>query len=145
MTTRPTATLLAFAAAGLLTLGAAPAGRYTVTTDTVSDTATGLVWQRGGETLTYSWISAISYCRNLRLAATSGWRLPTAKELQTLVDERATAIRIDSTAFPSATSGFFWSSTPVAATPDKAWGVDFASGEATSRSTGGGYPVRCVR
>ena len=145
MTTRPMLRTLALALAGALTLAAAPAGRYTTTADTVTDTATRLVWQRGGESSSYSWISALSYCRNLRLGATSGWRLPTAKELQTLVDQRATANLIDTTAFPTATAGFFWSSTPVASSPDKAWGVDFATGAAVSRSTGSGFPVRCVR
>lgn len=145
MTLRPTLRTFALSLAGVLTLAAAPAGRYTVTADTVTDGATHLVWQRGGESLSYSWISALSYCRNLRLGATTGWRLPTAKELQTLVDQRGTGTLIDTAAFPTATAGFFWSSTPVAASPDKAWGVDFSSGAATSRTTGSGYPVRCVR
>lgn len=53
---------------------------------TVSDAATNLMWQQNdnGEALT--WDGAISYCENLTSADYADWRLPNAKELQSIVD-----------------------------------------------------------
>lgn len=59
-----------------------PRDRYTATADTVTDTRTGLVWQRSPSTSTRSWTEAQTYCENLG----NGFRLPTVKELSTLVD-----------------------------------------------------------
>jgi len=54
--------------------------------DTVSDSATGLIWQKNDSLSTKDWDEAISYCENGGTADYSDWRLPNAKELQSLVD-----------------------------------------------------------
>jgi len=53
---------------------------------TVTDNATGLVWQQADDGVSRDWENALSYAENLNLAGHSDWRLPNAKELQSIVD-----------------------------------------------------------
>ncbi|WP_253822036.1 DUF1566 domain-containing protein [Vibrio sp. 99-8-1] len=53
---------------------------------TVNDKATGLTWQQGDSEHGMEWFSALEYCENLELAGSNDWRLPNAKELQSIVD-----------------------------------------------------------
>ena len=53
---------------------------------TVTDTATGLMWQQADDGQTRDWQNALSYAENLSLANYTDWRLPNAKELQSIVD-----------------------------------------------------------
>jgi hypothetical protein len=53
---------------------------------TVTDRATGLVWQQADSGQTHNWRDALAYCENLSLAGHNDWRLPNAKELQSIVD-----------------------------------------------------------
>ncbi len=54
--------------------------------ETVTDNATGLMWQQNDDGNTRDWENALSYAENLTLAGYSDWRLPSAKELQSIVD-----------------------------------------------------------
>lgn len=54
--------------------------------ETVTDSATGLVWQKEDSAGAKTWNEAINYCEELSLANESDWRLPSAKELQSIVD-----------------------------------------------------------
>jgi hypothetical protein len=125
---------------------AAPQGRYTLTTNVVIDNATGLIWERNVNPNSYPQANAAIYCSSLSLGGwSSGWRLPTKKELQSIVDVRVFSPAIDAVAFPSAPSGAFWSSSPSAFNTSSAWVVGFNYGNANSYSTGNSYRVRCVR
>ncbi len=53
---------------------------------TISDLATGLMWQKSDSCSGKSWQKALNYAENLELAGYSDWRLPNAKELQSIVD-----------------------------------------------------------
>jgi len=53
---------------------------------TVTDSATNLMWQQADDGVARDWIEAISYCESLTLAGYDDWHLPTAKELQSIVD-----------------------------------------------------------
>ena len=53
---------------------------------TVTDTATGLMWQQADDGTTRNWENALFYCENLTLATHSDWRLPNAKELHSILD-----------------------------------------------------------
>ncbi|WP_406683517.1 DUF1566 domain-containing protein [Seonamhaeicola sp. MEBiC1930] len=53
---------------------------------TVTDNATGLMWQKADDGTGRNWKSALDYAENLELASYSDWRLPNAKELQSIVD-----------------------------------------------------------
>ncbi len=53
---------------------------------TITDTATGLMWQKVDDGMTRNWQEALSYAENLELAGHDDWRLPNAKELQSIID-----------------------------------------------------------
>ena len=54
--------------------------------NTVTDEATGLMWQQSDSGLGMSWEEALKYAEDLVLGGYDDWRLPNAKELQSIVD-----------------------------------------------------------
>jgi hypothetical protein len=140
----------------------APPGRYTTpSAGVVFDTKTKLAWQQtptattadGGTYPSFSFVDARTYCGGLSLDG-GGWRVPTVRELSTLVDwSRAPSLgskpaAIDQTFFPGTPNDFadmFWSATPVAGDPASAWYVGFDHGEACESERTNALYVRCVR
>jgi hypothetical protein len=119
-------------------------GDAAVVEDTVTDNYTGLTWERatpGGGNLTQP--QAAAYCAALG----GGFRLPLFKELLTLVDPILYNPAIDTSAFPNAPGGRFWSSTSVVPANGNYYYVDFGDGEnyyyVTLSSADTAY-VRCV-
>lgn len=53
---------------------------------TITDRATGLTWQQADSGRGMNWPDALAYAEQLALGGHSDWRLPNAKELQSLVD-----------------------------------------------------------
>ena len=53
---------------------------------TVSDKATGLVWQQSDSLKGLNWQQALQYAQESTLGGYNDWRLPNAKELQSIVD-----------------------------------------------------------
>ncbi len=53
--------------------------------DTVSDDATGLMWEKN-DRASLDWDSAVAACESATTGGYSDWRLPNAKELQSIVD-----------------------------------------------------------
>lgn len=53
---------------------------------TVYDEATGLMWQKSDAGVALDWKSALEYAESSELAGYSDWRLPSIKELQSIVD-----------------------------------------------------------
>ncbi len=53
---------------------------------TVTDHATGLMWAKADSSKPMDWPAALAWCENLDLAGHDDWRLPNAKELQSIVD-----------------------------------------------------------
>jgi len=79
---------------------------------TVTDRAFDLMWQRADDGRAREWGQALAYCEALTLAGHADWRLPNAKELQSLVDYRRAAPAIDLSVFRiSDPRAWFWSST----------------------------------
>ena len=112
---------------------------------TVTDTATGLMWHK--ETA-YSrdWRSALHYCEDLSRAGYSDWRLPTIKELASIVDLSRCYPAIDTNYFPYTESSDYWSSTTDAFYTSDAWVVYFSSGwESRNRKYHTYNYVRAVR
>ena len=123
----------------------APAGRYQIDVDTIYDTKTKLIWQRVHAPGTMTQTNAIAYCLGLNLNGL-GWRLPTVKELSSLVD--LSIASPDSSIDPAFTGTpyfFFWSASPVAGPPDQAWVIDFSGGYVSIDFPVASYHVRCVR
>ena len=127
----------------------APAGRYTIADGgnakgTVYDKKTKLTWQQTVPSTTYDWDGAKAYCAQVGATlAGTGWRLPTLKELMSIVDYSRYDPAIDPTAFPSTPSDYFWSSSPLAGSSSSAWLVRFTVGYPDY--VGNAAYVRCVR
>ena len=140
--------VIGFAALAVDAHASAPAGRYTVNGGTVLDKQTKLTWQRTPSTTKYSWADAKTACA--AAGATlggSGWRVPTIKELHTLIDysQPATAAAIDPAAFPETPMDNFWSSTPLSGSTSMAWNLSFVLGNPSSASITSTLYVRCIR
>lgn len=66
--------------------GVADPSRFKDNNDgTVTDTVTGLMWQKG-ENERMDWYAALKSCREMRLAGYDDWRLPNLKELNTILN-----------------------------------------------------------
>jgi hypothetical protein len=129
--------------------------------DTVTDSRSGLVWQRSLPA-TYAgcsakrsssgmvgeaciWAHAKAYCTGLTLAGT-GWRLPTKAELESLIDDTRYSPAIDTTAFPATSPDPFWtSSASASSTTGDIWFIDFNHGMSSAYDVMGSHRVRCVR
>lgn len=125
---------------------AEPASRMLeIEATTVRDPNTELTWQRavGVDMVTLS--DALTACAALNLDG-GGFRLPSVKELHTLVDERRIKTAIDPEAFPDTPSSYFWTSSKVVGfAADYTWMVSFTDGTdrwVTKEILGN---VRCVR
>lgn len=90
------------------------------------------------------WPGALSYCQSLSLAGRTDWRLPTVKDLQTIVEEQVAGPSIDLVAFPGTPAEWFWTSTPTAQPHGFAWGVSFTDGYSTPNAVTSLFQVRCV-
>ncbi|BBD07454.1 DUF1566 domain-containing protein [Desulfovibrio ferrophilus] len=83
---------------------------------TVTDRATSLVWQQEDSGKTLNWQDALNYCEALNLGGKSDWRLPNAKELQSIVDYSRSPTATKSAAIDPAFSvskieSYYWTST----------------------------------
>jgi VWFA-related protein len=131
----------------LLGLAGAVWGAYVNNGDgTVTDTATGLMWQQADDGQARTWQNALSYCEALDLAGQTDWRLPDIRELQSIVDDGRYYPAINSTF--NCQSTFYWSGSthPDPDWPDWAWYVDFHYGYAyPAKPKSDSHYVRCVR
>ena len=111
---------------------------------TVTDKETNLVWMKQDDGKRRSWKEAMEYCdKNEAKLPGAGWRLPTVKELISLIDYERYNPSIDPV-FTDTKSASYWSSTPHAGNPGDAWVVGFFIGnEYWNKSYG--YFVRPVR
>ncbi len=141
----------------LLTQPLAGAAPFSFNGDEVADAASGLVWRRCAEGMSWNGSTCTGSALNFNYedalrrakteAATSGkaWRLPNVKELASLVDRRRREPAIDSTAFPETPSESFWSSSPYAGNAGYAWGIDFLNGHVDGNGRDNNDAVRLVR
>jgi len=90
---------------------------------TVTDKETNLVWMKEDDGKERKWEEAKQYCEKLG----NGWRLPTIKELISIIDYERHDPAIDPI-FTNTKSSYYWSSTPHASYSDVAWGVYFGNG-----------------
>jgi len=95
---------------------------------TVRDEVRRLTWQRADDGVQRTWADALAYCEGLTLGGADDWRLPNAKELQSLVDySRAPAVTgtaaIDPAFEVSNIESYAWSSTTLPDGPPDHLGV----------------------
>ncbi len=122
---------------------------------TITDRATGLMWQKADSGKGMDWGQALACAANFKLAGHSDWRLPNAKELQSIVDyTRAPAVTqspaisplFQVTKLSDGDYPFFWTSTThLDGPPERRGGaaVYIAFGRATGwmqPHVGGGPP-----
>jgi hypothetical protein len=129
--------------------GPALSGTLAVGTDSTVDSMTNLEWQTTGlEDSPRIWAEAIAYCESLDHADKSDWRLPSIKELVTLIDEAdATAPVVDTATFGETSATSFWSSTPgVPFSPDRvAFTLETGFGSTPTVKMTDVSAARCVR
>lgn len=73
------------------------------------------------------------------------WRLPTHKELHTLIEQACRNPAINTVWFPGTRAGFYWSASTFSDDSNFAWGVDFSDGSGSYDAKAGAYSVRLVR
>jgi len=111
--------------------------------DTITDTATGLEWTKADAPSRLSWQAGQDWCAGLRIGGHEDWRMPTIRELLTLVDYE----RCKPAADPALglQSYDYWSSSTYQGSPGNAWVVYFFGGDTNADfKTLNGY-VRGVR
>ena len=114
--------------------------------ETVTDTSTGLEWQKAeAEEGAMSWEAALSYCEGRTLAGKSDWRLPSIRELEFLGDDARDNPAINTAFFPNPYAGYYWSSTTPPGSTNKVWIKDFSDGYIYNGLKTETNHVRCVR
>ncbi len=123
---------------------------------TVTDHATELMWMQEDNAEGVLWKDALSYAANMEFAGNSDWRLPDAKELQSIVDYTRSPATSGTAAIDPLFSctqitneaeaddfPFYWSSTTHANMSDGnegAWGAYVSFGRAMGNMTEMGGP-----
>lgn len=112
---------------------------------TVTDQATGLMWQQADSGSGQTWENALDYAENATLSGFTNWRLPNAKELQGILDYTRSPGTTSSAAIDpvftctgitneagAADYPFYWTGTTHANWSDQSgrWGVYVAFGRA---------------
>jgi hypothetical protein len=115
----------------------------------VTDGRTGLTWQRNLPPGLNVWVAALSYCEGLTLLGEDDWRLPSVKELLTILSDVDSSPAIDQSTFGITEAADYWTSTPRAAIPDHIIVIDFADGRTELlgpiNQAGVTARTRCVR
>jgi hypothetical protein len=138
-------------------------------TGTVTDNATGLVWQDNINVVKKMWLTqdsfddgnftktsgdtAATYCSDLNISGHTDWRLPTLKELKSLTDKgrfspsifEESDDAIANNGFVYTTSGKYWTANTSASTSSNGWIVDFSNANVYELSKDLNQSVRCVR
>jgi hypothetical protein len=135
---------------------------------TVTDTVTGLMWDKcsWGQTYTvatnscsavgdatgHTWAAALGLAvtanaLNLGVGHRSrtDWRIPNAQELESLVKIDTHNPAIDATVFPNTRLSNYWTSTTYSATPAHALQMHFGAGSTNAIHKASAYYVRLVR
>jgi len=115
----------------------------------VLDKTTGLAWEvkhRDNQNDAFVFASAAGYARNASICGAGDWRLPTRKELLSIVDSEVTGSpTIDTRIFPRVRSAFYWSSEVDPRKTDQAFGVTFSNGRVVTANQAGRNRAILVR
>ena len=137
--------------------GATGAARYLARGAEVEAVAAHLVWQRcsvgqhwdgttcAGTPRGFDFGGAIAYAQQHAAATGKPWRVPNAKELNSIVDHARQHPAIDTDVFPGTDPDLYWTSTAYAWTATGAWAVTFDGGQVLAYYGGFGLDLRLVR
>jgi hypothetical protein len=111
----------------------------------ISDTT--LEWQDNVENtiLKKNWIDANNYCKNLTLSHSDNWRLPSIRELQSIVNIEKYKPAIADGFKHTNTSDYYWSGSSQSGDDTKAWHVYYKYGDSYYSDKSEKYYVRCIR
>lgn len=128
---------------------------------TVTDASTGLMWTQcslgqvsadgacNNVASSVSWQNALqgakSFNQNGGLGGYADWRVPTIKELGSLVEFQCHSPAIDLTVFPDTPAGAYWSATPDARSEHQARSIYFVNGSDITPDVSSQRYVRLVR
>ncbi len=115
------------------------------------DRNTGLIWASDGDSrgchfgAQTDWNTAIDWCNNLDFGSYTDWRLPNAKELQSICDYGTSYPSVDTTYFPNTRNSLYWSSSTWTNFTETAWCLQFSSGKIEQRQKPSAFYLRAVR
>jgi hypothetical protein len=133
-----------------------PGSRFSVNGQEVTDTKTGLIWQKcplgktgsdcsAGSAQRLKWSAALQAAETDAQQAGKAWRLPNIKELRSIMEVKCVEPAINLTIFPNTNSSDFWSASPYANSSDDVWLVGFDYGYSGYDYKGNSRYVRLVR
>jgi len=121
---------------------------------TITDNYTGLIWRKcpqgmsgndckSGSVSFREWSKARVECENLSFAGKKGWRIPTLKELQSIVDTGSYDPAINKTFF-AGSDGPYWTLTSPAKYSGSKFTVIFSTGSVYYQGDNAPAATRCV-
>lgn len=121
---------------------------------TITDNYTGLIWKKcpqgmfgndckSGSPSIRIWSEASVECNNLNFAGKKGWRMPSLKELQSIVDSGAANPSINKKFFKGS-SDPYWTDTSPAEYPVSKFTVVFSDGSVYYKDMNNFSATRCV-
>lgn len=133
----------------MMTVLVSAAGVFRVNRNgTITDIRTRLMWQQDANDMElYNWQGAVEYCKKLRLAGYSNWRLPTIDELRKLINENQDDQHkwLNTQGFKNIQPSIYWSSTTYTENDSFALYVGMSYGVVYRRPKNSHYYVRAVR
>lgn len=128
-----------------------PAPRFTIGTGVestcITDELTGLMWLRAPDGATaFSWVDALASAAELASGGHSDWRLPTRRELRSLIHDgwSNTSNWLNGQGF-SVASTDYWTCSTLAYLPNNAWNTDMYWGVVDVYDKTGGPRLWAVR
>ncbi len=104
---------------------------------TVTDTSTGLMWQKRTDGREYNWEDARRYCNDLQLGGYLDWVLPSKEVLADMRDKKDI--------FGPYNRVYYWSSTNYMSSSSHAWHVGLYNDKVSDLIKTSSSSVRCVR
>lgn len=137
-----------------------PSTRFKITlSGTVTDTLTGLMWQKCNFGQTYNsgdqtcvgtaqqlnWQQALNAASNDEFGDLKDWHVPNIKELASIIEHQCVEPAINLSLFPDTLNENYWSSTTAIKQIDHAWAYQFSDGKNNIKSKTSDIFLRLVR
>jgi hypothetical protein len=137
-----------------------PESQFVLSSDgIVEDTTNGLMWMRcshgqiwntasltcTGSPASVTWQDALQLSPLIDAGGFNDWRLPSVKELATLVEKRCVDPAVNATVFPATSPENYWTATTVSGDHASAWAMAFYNGRNNTKGKQLDVQVRFVR